>query len=77
MRPCCLISPNAASLFGQSGSLPSLLIFERCLAAQQGWNKKATVEYVLHEYEESLQDCQRCVGGSAACNYERLLSSDC
>jgi len=34
---------------------------ELSLPALQGWNKKATVEYVLHEYEESLQDCQRCV----------------
>ena len=27
----------------------------------QGWNKRATVEYVLHDYEASLEDCKMCV----------------
>jgi hypothetical protein len=27
----------------------------------QGWNKKATVEYVLREFEASLEDCKMCV----------------
>ena len=28
---------------------------------KQGWNKKATVEYVLRDFEASLEDCKMCV----------------